>query len=61
MSLVDMTKLIITTKAQTLEALKPHIQHAEVLPLIRFKAIEYRTHKKQILSQIKSAFDVNPP
>ncbi len=52
-------KLRLSSKAKTLQDLKEVISSAEVLPLLRFKAIEYKLKKDDILDQCIKLFDTN--
>jgi hypothetical protein len=54
-----MKYLNLSSKAKTLEDLKNVLKNAEVLPLVRFYAVEYKEKKEQILKQIKSVFKTN--
>jgi phosphoenolpyruvate synthase/pyruvate phosphate dikinase len=54
-----MKHLNLSSKAKTLEDLKKILKNAEVLPLVRFYAVEYKNKKEQILKQIKSVFKTN--
>ena len=49
----------LSSKAQTLEELKPIVNYSKVLPVYRFYANEYLERKTQILNQIRVVFDVN--
>ena len=49
----------LSSKAKTLEELRPIVKYSKVLPVYRFLANEYLEQKNQILSLIKSTFDTN--
>lgn len=49
----------LSSKAKTLEELRPLVKNSIVLPVYRFLANEYLERKNQILSQIKSMFHTN--
>jgi phosphoenolpyruvate synthase/pyruvate phosphate dikinase len=49
----------LSSKSKTLEDLKSIIKSAEVLPLIRFYAMDYNNSKNIILDNIISTFDTN--
>ncbi len=50
-------KLKLSSKAQTLKDLKEVITSATVLPLIKFKALEYKSQKEYILNQCFDIFN----
>ncbi|MCK5110916.1 MAG: hypothetical protein KAQ94_05295 [Arcobacteraceae bacterium] len=52
-----MMKLKLSSKAQTLKDLKEVITSATVLPLIKFKALEYKSQKEYILNQCFDIFN----
>ena len=43
----------LSSKAKTLEELRPIVKYSKVLPVYRFFANEYLEKKNQILNQIK--------
>jgi len=49
----------LSSKAKTLEKLKPVVKYSKVLPVYRFFANRYLKQKEQILNQIESKFNTN--
>ena len=49
----------LSSKAKTLEVLRPILKYSKILPVYRFLANEYLDQKSKILDQIKSTFDTN--
>ena len=54
-----MDHLNLSSKAKTLEDLKPIVKYSKVLPLYRFFAIGYDKNKKLLLDKVQSLFDTN--
>jgi len=54
-----MNHLNLSSKAKTLEDLKPIVKYSKVLPLYRFFAIDYNINKKLILDKVQSLFNAN--
>lgn len=54
-----MKHLNLSSKAKTLEDLKPMVCYSKVLPLFRFFALEYIENKESYLEQLQSVFDTN--
>ena len=54
-----MKNLKLSSKAKTLEDLKPIITSAKVLAIFRFHAIEYKNNKVKIINSIRLKFDSN--
>lgn len=52
-----MSKLILESKAKTLEKLSRVICKAKVLPVFRFNALHYRSHVNVITNKIKNKFN----
>ena len=40
------------TKAETLDSLAPHLQHARILPQVRFSVAQWRADRSDILSRV---------
>jgi hypothetical protein len=47
----------LSSKAKTLEVLRPILKYSKILPVYRFLANEYLDQKSKILNQLKSTFD----
>lgn len=54
-----MGKLILDSKAKTLEDLKEVISSAKILPVYRFYAVEYQEKSRKIIEEIKNRFSTN--
>jgi glutamine kinase len=54
-----MKTLKLSSKAKTLELLKPHLISAKILPLFRFNVAEYIGNKVRLIAKVKCRFQSN--